>query len=207
MKNEDDCDIEKNGKCHEKFEANKQKFNHGRWEKEEHEKFIEAINKYGKNWNKIEKYISTRSSAQARSHAQKYFNKIQVTTENNPFNKDSIYSFQYSILHKERNIGKNDCLLKNKFDIELNQLKKKKQSISSNQTKLGECTNYNSNVFKIIEPIIQNDDRIFYDENNTNTLENIKENDNNFINLKFGEKWESRNIDEIYCMFDDIFQN
>ena len=31
---------------------------------------------YGKNWNLVHKYVGTRSSAQTRSHAQKYFNKL-----------------------------------------------------------------------------------------------------------------------------------
>lgn len=40
-------------------------------------KFVEALKKYGKQWKKVEDYIQTRSGAQIRSHAQKYFLKIQ----------------------------------------------------------------------------------------------------------------------------------
>ena len=35
----------------------------GRWTKEEHILFIEALNKYGKNWKKAEEYIKTRTTA------------------------------------------------------------------------------------------------------------------------------------------------
>jgi SHAQKYF class myb-like DNA-binding protein len=49
----------------------------GRWTNEEHHKFIEALKKYGKQWKKVEDHIQTRSGAQIRSHAQKYFLKIQ----------------------------------------------------------------------------------------------------------------------------------
>jgi len=49
----------------------------GRWTSEEHNKFVEALKKYGKQWKKVEDYIQTRSGAQIRSHAQKYFLKIQ----------------------------------------------------------------------------------------------------------------------------------
>ncbi|TNV85160.1 hypothetical protein FGO68_gene5652 [Halteria grandinella] len=48
----------------------------GRWTDEEHDKFIQALQVYGKNWNKVHKFVGTRTSAQTRSHAQKYFNKL-----------------------------------------------------------------------------------------------------------------------------------
>ena len=53
------------------------KFNNGRWLQEEHWKFIEGIFLYGNEWRKVEKYIKTRTAAQARSHAQKFFINIQ----------------------------------------------------------------------------------------------------------------------------------
>lgn len=48
----------------------------GRWNKEEHEKFIHAIKTFGKNWKDVEKHIESRTGAQIRSHAQKFFNRI-----------------------------------------------------------------------------------------------------------------------------------
>ena len=41
----------------------------GRWTDEEHERFLEALGKFGKNWNKVHRYVGTRTSAQTRSHA------------------------------------------------------------------------------------------------------------------------------------------
>jgi len=37
---------------------------------------------FGKNWKKVEEHIGTRSGAQIRSHAQKYFNRLEkeITT-------------------------------------------------------------------------------------------------------------------------------
>ena len=52
--------------------------NIGRWSFQEHIKFIEAIVEYGKNWKEVQKYIGSRSSAQARSHAQKFFLKLKM---------------------------------------------------------------------------------------------------------------------------------
>ena len=49
----------------------------GRWTSEEHLRFIEAIKRFGKQWKKVEEFVQTRSGAQIRSHAQKYFLKIQ----------------------------------------------------------------------------------------------------------------------------------
>ena len=52
--------------------------NEGRWSYDEHIKFIEAIAKYGKNWKDVQKYVGSRSSSQARSHAQKFFLKLKT---------------------------------------------------------------------------------------------------------------------------------
>jgi SHAQKYF class myb-like DNA-binding protein len=41
----------------------------GRWSDEEHDRFIQALKMYGKDWSKVHKYVGTRSSAQTRSHA------------------------------------------------------------------------------------------------------------------------------------------
>jgi SHAQKYF class myb-like DNA-binding protein len=46
--------------------------NSGRWTKEEHNKFLEAFTKFGHRWKKVQTYVSTRTTSQIRSHAQKY---------------------------------------------------------------------------------------------------------------------------------------
>ncbi len=48
----------------------------GRWTDEEHEKFLEGLRLFGKDWRRIEEFIGSRSCAQIRSHAQKYFNRL-----------------------------------------------------------------------------------------------------------------------------------
>lgn len=48
----------------------------GRWTKEEHELFVEALKLYGKDWKKVQEHVGTRTTTQARSHAQKYFAKL-----------------------------------------------------------------------------------------------------------------------------------
>lgn len=49
----------------------------GRWNKREHERFIVGILQHGNEWKKVEEVVKTRSSTQARSHAQKFFIKIK----------------------------------------------------------------------------------------------------------------------------------
>lgn len=49
----------------------------GRWTPEEHEAFLQGLKVFGREWKKVAERIPTRTSAQIRSHAQKYFAKIQ----------------------------------------------------------------------------------------------------------------------------------
>lgn len=46
-------------------------YNEGRWSDYEHLIFLAWIIHFGRDWKKIEDHVQTRSSAQARSHAQK----------------------------------------------------------------------------------------------------------------------------------------
>nr|CCA17997.1 predicted protein putative [Albugo laibachii Nc14] len=50
--------------------------NGGRWTEQEHESFLVGLRLYGREWKKVASKIRTRTSAQIRSHAQKYFAKI-----------------------------------------------------------------------------------------------------------------------------------
>ena len=52
-------------------------FNQGRWSDAEHQLFLEGIDQFGKDWKKVEEYVGTRSSTQARSHAQKVLPKLE----------------------------------------------------------------------------------------------------------------------------------
>ena len=48
---------------------------------------IVGVMKFGRDWKRIEKDITSRNGSQIRSHAQKYFNKIQQEEKRNKAKK------------------------------------------------------------------------------------------------------------------------
>ncbi|XP_058105660.1 protein REVEILLE 6-like isoform X2 [Magnolia sinica] len=47
------------------------------WTEQEHDKFLEALQLFDRDWKKIEAFIGSKTVIQIRSHAQKYFMKVQ----------------------------------------------------------------------------------------------------------------------------------
>jgi SHAQKYF class myb-like DNA-binding protein len=56
----------------------------GRWTAEEHREFLRGLQLHGREWKKVATLIPSRSSAQVRSHAQKYFVRLQKMQEEDP---------------------------------------------------------------------------------------------------------------------------
>ncbi|WOL16845.1 hypothetical protein Cni_G25633 [Canna indica] len=54
-----------------------------RWTEEEHKKFLEALQLYGRAWRRIEEHIGSKTVVQIRSHAQKFFSKVVRESDSN----------------------------------------------------------------------------------------------------------------------------
>ncbi|GAB2271749.1 hypothetical protein Dimus_006579 [Dionaea muscipula] len=52
------------------------------WSEQEHDKFLEALQLFDRDWKKIEAFIGSKTVIQIRSHAQKYFLKVQKSGSN-----------------------------------------------------------------------------------------------------------------------------
>ena len=70
------------------FSDEKEENLNGRWNQDEHIRFIKGCLLYGNNWKKVKKYVKTRSSAQIRSHAQKYLIKLNKKYHTYDFGKN-----------------------------------------------------------------------------------------------------------------------
>ena len=81
----------------------------GRWKLDEHQRFLEAIIKYGNDWKQVQKLVKTRSSTQARSHAQKFFIKLKQSKIMSNINLDinseniSINNLHYYLSNLKKN--------------------------------------------------------------------------------------------------------
>lgn len=52
------------------------------WTEPEHDKFLEALQLFDRDWKKIEAFVGSKTVIQIRSHAQKYFMKVQKSGSN-----------------------------------------------------------------------------------------------------------------------------
>ena len=158
--------------------------NGGRWNDDEHLKFIEAIYYYTNDWKEVQKYVRTRTPNQVRSHAQKFILKLRTFkdsslgidfTENNFKNLKEIIK---KIKEIEQNTNKNNILLL------LN------QKLSENNLKNSHINTNNKN-----EKIVDENIKTNIEEKNIDK-ENLNNNENNYEKEKFKIEKSYENIEE-----------
>jgi SHAQKYF class myb-like DNA-binding protein len=165
-------------KENENNDSNQNEYNAGRWTNEEHEKFIEGILKFGNEWKRVQSIIKTRSSTQARSHAQKFF--LRLKKEISPkIISDQNLLIQY-IINTSNNIKKYSELTQEQkeklFSVIRSNLKpdeiqnkssKDNQSINEDNKQFEQKMEYNNEEY---------DDLAYYKYNNINLNKSEKDN-------------------------------
>ena len=144
------CPILKKGRRKKRKDGN---FNTGRWMAEEHQRFIEALLKYGNDWKNVQRYVGSRSSTQARSHAQKFFVKIGKTQIENlslDFENNSLRSLNLMANNLDQEQMSNAIKYLNEMAFEKKSLGKRQIS-SDNFADF----NFNENSFDMEKMIIE----------------------------------------------------
>ena len=181
--------------------------NEGRWNDDEHLRFIEAISIYGNNWKEVQKYVGTRSSNQVRSHAQKFILKLKTfkddslgidLTDNSLKNLNDIIKVIKEI--EKDNKNNNILLFMNQKLSEKNMKtnentfnkNKKKGKIIKNNNDIKENIDMNTNID--INNIVQKiDNKKLIFESNINSINNENINNYNYENL---DENKSKNNEE-----------
>ena len=165
--------VENKNKTKKKF-FKKEFKNEGRWSKEENNKFLEGIARYGINWEKFKILIKTRSTLQIRTHAQKFYIKMKSCKDDFlgiDFTLNSIHNikdmvFQIKSINNNYDIINVFKYLNSKIDI----IKKLKKKFNKNNN--NDSINYSNNtILKDIE------------KNYINIPENLNMNQNNQLNI------------------------
>ena len=150
---------------------NENQYHNGRWTEEEHQKFIDGILEFGNEWKKVQQIIKTRSSTQARSHAQKFFLRIKKIIKNN--------GGDFNDKEKIIEIIINNCMPNKKVNSLTRTQKEKLLSAISSNVKYEETNNkqYDFGGENGLE-----EDNLQYNKKDDNYIDKIL--DNNHENIK-----------------------
>ena len=174
---------------------NKLNSSNGRWSKEEHDKFIEGIIKFGNDWKKVQKYVSTRSSTQARSHAQKFLLKLKNNKYLKKYNIDISLSWS-KLIQSLKNSFNDEILLQILKDSSYNNIKNKRKIVKANKKliKTDEINIINKN--NEIEKELNKDDDIIFSTTSeySFSFDDKKENIIDFLFYQMGNIPEKNSI-------------
>jgi SHAQKYF class myb-like DNA-binding protein len=171
----------------------------GRWQPDEHQRFIEAILKYGNEWKAVQKHVGTRSSTQARSHAQKFFVKMKKSSLFNfdiDFSKNSIrslHSIANNLTDEEYNnaVKALNCVA---FEHKNHMIRRKREE------ELDSLFDINSNLFRYLLYLLSEDLINLGDINSYSIINNYNVNSNNFDYL-LKKRHRLNSFEELINMF------
>ena len=108
--------------------------NGGRWNKEEQQRFAEAVLKYGNDWKQIQSHVFSRNMTQVRSHAQKFLMKLKETNFiiNEKYDPNLSWTKMMNLLRQNVDYEKLKELL---FSVEQNEEKEKRKKEKKNINK------------------------------------------------------------------------
>ena len=111
--------------------------NGGRWNKEEQQRFAEAVLKYVNDWKQIQSHVFSRNMTQVRSHAQKFLMKLKETNFiiNEKYDPNLSWTKMMNLLRQNVDYEKLKELL---FSVEQNEEKekRKKEKKTLNKSKI-----------------------------------------------------------------------
>ena len=168
--------------------SNNNEFQSGRWTDLEHQKFIEGILEYGNEWKKVQGVIKTRSSTQARSHAQKFFLRIKKNATNPLVWDDQEKLLDYII--------NSNIELANKKPLTISQKKQLLSAIRSNlkpDEKKLQNENINKNAEIIVEENEEEDEKDNLGYNKDEDLKNIRKNSSKLSFISDFEEKDKKN--------------
>ena len=150
----------------------------GRWTLKEHLQFLEGLDKYGVKWKKIKTLIKTRTTAQIRSHSQKFFLKLKRVKDEQlgiDFTSNNINNLKEMINHIKSVNSDYDIVKVLLYLSEKYYANKKEQKNINNKKELNSDKEKNSNFCE---------NNVNIDNNLTNDINNnlILTNDNPEIN-------------------------
>ena len=178
-------------------------FNMGRWTEEEHKKFLKGIIEYGNNWKMVEQLIKTRSSSQARSHAQKYFVKVKkkIISQKKLFNARNLLNYVFNCIKNFKGGQPLDAIQKKRT---LNLLISNFQNFGKDEI---ESCNMIVNEIKSISSQKDGEKYTFFEKEcdknrvseNHNIIIEIKENNNSKINSDLENKKNTEENKVEFC--------
>ena len=190
--------------------------NGGRWNKEEQQRFAEAVLKYGNDWKQIQSHVFSRNMTQVRSHAQKFLMKLKETNFiiNEKYDPNLSWTKMMNLLRQNVDYEKLKELLfsveqneekekrkKEKKTLNKSKIKKNKLNSSLNSENYSKCdTNGDSSRF-----FLDNEESNF--ENDLNKSIKIKEEEDEALE-KFIECFNKTSQEiNLNSSFEDIFND